>query len=82
MPELAGSSLMICTDCVRQLWKNRAKYRSSLEKDIECSFCQRSIFEVDAFYTRKDVHMCNQCLDLAMRVIEKEEVDRFLQEII
>lgn len=78
---LAGSRLMVCTDCIRELWKDKAAYRSVMQRDIQCSFCQKSIFEVDTFYTRHNLHICNLCLDLCMSVLEREEVDHFLDQL-
>ena len=79
---LAGNRLMICTDCVKTLWRERDHLRVPPSRDIVCSFCHRSVFEADAFYTKNDVVMCNLCLDLSLGVIEKEEVERFMREII
>ncbi len=78
---LAGSRLMICTDCVQEIWRDRNRLRAPVERDIQCSFCLRSVFEVDTFYAQGDIHICNLCLDLSMGVIEKEEVERFMREI-
>ncbi len=78
---LAGSRLMICTDCVRDIWRERSLLRAPVQRDVRCSFCLRSVFEADAFYARSGIHICNLCLDLSMGVIEKEEVERFLREI-
>lgn len=78
---LAGSRLMICTKCVKELWKDRDFIRTTDQRDLSCSFCRKSIFEVDAFYSRKNLLMCNLCLELAMGVIEKEEVEHFLEAL-
>ncbi len=79
---LAGNRLMICTDCVKELWQERDHIRATPQRDVGCSFCHRSVFEADAFYAKGDVYICNLCLDLSMGVIEKEEVERFMREIL
>jgi len=77
---LAGSRLMICTRCIKEMWKERDFIRTTDPRDLSCSFCRKSIFEVDAFYSRKNLLMCNLCLELAMGVIEREEVEHFLED--
>ena len=78
---LAGSHLMICTDCVKELWNDRALLRVVAEKDTRCSFCHKSVYEVDTFFGKDTLHICNQCLDLCMSVLEGEDVERFLQDL-
>lgn len=77
---LAGSKLMICTRCIKEMHKERDLLRTTEQRDMQCSFCRKSIFEVDAFFAKKSLLMCNRCLDMSMGVIEREEVERFLEE--
>lgn len=83
---LAGSQLMICIGCVKETAGQKATFREADGSADRCSFCRRSALEVDALYTRQvvgktdRVHICDQCLDLATGVLQKEEVERFLRE--
>lgn len=78
---LAGSRLMICISCVRELKRDKTLIRADQHADVYCSFCHKSIYEVDAFYSRHNLYMCNLCIDLCMGVLEKEEVGRFLNDL-
>ncbi|HIE82571.1 MAG TPA: hypothetical protein EYQ00_01430 [Dehalococcoidia bacterium] len=44
-----------------------------------CSFCNASVFEVQGMHQAKDLLLCNRCLDTCVRLLAKEEVERFLR---
>lgn len=78
---LAGAHVMICTGCVRDLWKDREFIRATDTREASCSFCKKTIFEVDHLFVRRGTHMCDRCLELAMGIVEREEVELFLDEL-
>lgn len=72
---MAGGSAVVCDRCVMRIATHRRSMRASDES--VCDLCGRSHFEAEV-YAYNGHHVCNQCLELSLGLLEREEVDRFL----
>jgi tetratricopeptide (TPR) repeat protein len=73
---MAGSRAVICDRCVIRVGQHRRSLEAS--DDAVCDLCTRTPFEVRGLYGYNGVHICSECLDLSLGLLEREEVDRFL----
>ena len=73
---MAGTRAVLCNICVAEVANAR---KSQLASDgASCDLCGRTHFESRALYLHHTVHVCADCLDLSLGLLEREEVDRFL----
>jgi tetratricopeptide (TPR) repeat protein len=73
---MAGSQAVVCDRCVIRVGQHRRTLQAS--DDAVCDLCCRTPFEVRGLYGYNGVHICSECLDLSLGLLEREEVDRFL----
>jgi Flp pilus assembly protein TadD len=73
---MAGSQAVVCDRCVIRVGQHRRSLEAS--DDAVCDLCSRTPFEVRGLYGYNGVHICSECLDLSLGLLEREEVDRFL----
>lgn len=73
---MAGGDTVVCDRCVMRI----ATHRRSMVAGDEalCGLCHRTHFE-STVYAYNGHHICNHCLEQSMGLLEREEVDRFLQ---
>lgn len=46
------------------------------EKPKQCSFCGKSVNEVDKLISGRNVTICNECVDLCNEIINEEKEDK------
>jgi len=73
---MAGSQAVVCDRCVIRVGQHRRSLEAS--DDAVCDLCSRTPFEVRGLYGYNGVHICSECLDLSLGLLEREEVDKFL----
>ena len=73
---MAGGSAVICDTCVHEVSRNRRTLLAP--DDATCSLCRATPFEVNAVYRLQGTDICSNCLQLALGMLEREDVDRFL----
>lgn len=73
---MAGGTAVVCDRCVMRV----ATHRRSMTATDEavCDLCHRTHFEATVF-AYNGHHICNHCLELSLGLLEREEVDRFLE---
>jgi len=76
---MSGNRVYICNLCVSYVHQHRADQAVPDKEDHVCSFCNSSIFEVEGMHAASDLLICNRCLDTCVRLLAREEVDRFLR---
>ncbi len=73
---MAGSNAVICDHCVVKVSRNRGELLAA--DDARCSFCNRSHLEAPGVFGVGVVRICGHCLERSLGLMEREEVDRFL----
>ena len=73
---IAGGDAVICDRCVVHVTQHRASLTEPDE--ATCALCGRSHFESAGLYRYKGVDICNQCVQLSLGLLEREEIDQFL----
>lgn len=73
---MAGSDAVVCDHCVVKVSRNRQELRAS--DDARCSFCSRTHLEASGVWAIGVVRICSHCLDRSLGLMEREEVERFL----
>lgn len=76
---MSGNGVYICNLCVSWIHQHRGEQCQPDREDHVCSFCNASVFEVQGMYSARELLICNRCLDTSVRMLAKEEVDRFLR---
>lgn len=74
---ITGGEVVICDRCVVHITQNRAKLTAPDE--AICGLCGRSHFESNGLYRYNGADICNQCVQLSLGLLEREEIDRFLE---
>ncbi len=76
-PLLSGSNAVLCAVCVGELMRDR---RGSASPDTaSCHLCGRTPFESRGVWRKGGIDACANCLEFAVGLRERDEVDRFLQ---
>ncbi len=73
---MAGSDAIVCDHCVAKVSRNRRELLAA--DDASCSFCSRTHLESRGVWAIGVVHICSNCLERSLGLMEREEVDRFL----
>jgi tetratricopeptide (TPR) repeat protein len=73
---MTGSRAVLCDRCVIRVGQHR--HTLPAEPDAVCDLCTRTPFEVRGLFGYNGVHVCSECLDLSLGLLEREEVNRFL----
>jgi hypothetical protein len=73
---ITGGDAVICDRCVVQITQSRASLAAPDE--ATCRLCGRTHFESAGLYRFHEVDICNSCLQLSLGLLEREEIDRFL----
>jgi tetratricopeptide (TPR) repeat protein len=76
---MSGNRVYLCNLCVSYVHQHRRDLAAPDREDHVCSFCNASVFEVQGMHQAKDLLLCNRCLDTCVRLLAKEEVERFLR---
>lgn len=74
---MAGGQAIICDRCVVKVSQHRRSMTAA--DDAVCSLCGATHFESKGIYLHNSVNICSACLELSLGLLEREEVDRFLE---
>jgi tetratricopeptide (TPR) repeat protein len=74
---IAGGDAVICDRCVVHITQHRASLTAPDE--ATCALCGRSHFESAGLFRYNGVDICNQCVQLSLGLLEREEIDQFLE---
>ena len=75
---IAGGNVVVCDRCVVHVTSHRASL--SAPDDASCGLCGRTHFESAGLYHYNGVDICNSCIQLSLGLLEREEIERFLQQ--
>lgn len=73
---MAGGTAVFCDRCVLRVATHRRSMAAA--DDASCDLCHRTHFEASV-YAYNGHHICSHCLELSLGLLEREEVDRFLE---
>ena len=73
---ITGGDVVICDRCVVHVTQNRA--RLTAPDEATCGLCGRTHFESAGLFRYNGVDICNQCVQLSLGLLEREEIDQFL----
>jgi len=75
---IAGGAVVVCDICVVHTTTHRATLSSP--DDATCSLCGRTHFESAGLYRYNAVDICNSCIQLSLGLLEREEIEKFLEQ--
>ncbi|HCH64561.1 MAG TPA: hypothetical protein DFR83_17275 [Deltaproteobacteria bacterium] len=75
---IAGGNVVVCDRCVVHITSHRATLGAP--DDAGCGLCGRTHFESAGLYHYNGVNVCNSCIQLSLGLLEREEIERFLQQ--
>lgn len=73
---MSGSRAVVCDLCVVKIGTHRRTLKAA--EDHTCDLCSATQFEARGMYSYNGVAVCTGCLELSLGLLEREEVDRFL----
>ena len=76
---MSGNRSYVCNICVSYIHHRRSELRAAASEDLVCSFCRCSTFDTDAMYEANGQILCSGCLDTCVRLLAREEVERFVR---
>jgi len=76
---MSGNQVYLCNLCISYIHQQREELTTSNQEEHICSFCSSSVFEVQRMHRVKQLLLCDGCLETCVRLLAREEVDRFLR---
>lgn len=73
---MAGSHAVLCDPCMLHVGRHRESLPA--REGARCALCGRSDVEARGLYHYAGVDVCRSCVDLSLRLLEREEVDAYL----
>ena len=74
---IAGGKVVVCDRCVVHITSHRATLGAP--DDAACDLCGRTHFESAGLYRYNGVDICNSCIQLSLGLLEREEIEKFLE---
>ena len=75
---LTGGSVIICCDCVSDLWKNRNELIAP--DNTICQVCYNTLFEAEGMFLFREVKICSECVQFSLGMQEREAVETYFSE--
>lgn len=77
---LQGSRAIICDGCITIIAQRRRDYGVD-SSTSRCSLCDTTLLQSRSIYAYRGVHVCADCVDHSLGLVEREEVERYLSSL-
>jgi tetratricopeptide (TPR) repeat protein len=77
---LQGNRAIICDGCITMIAQRRRDYTVD-NSSCRCSLCDTTLLKSRSLYAYRGVHVCADCVDHSLGLVEREEVNRYLSSL-